>query len=103
MRNAECFSMLQLASWGMYFEESITNTQSYSEGASKMVQWKESRNIVQIRRDGGMTAEVQLTLVRNLEGTGRSVATALWSRAPIDKVIKAFLPQFLLVDEGCTS
>lgn len=77
MRNAERFSMLQLASWVTYFEEFVTNTQSYSEGESKMVQWKESRNIVQICRDGGMTGEVQLKLVRNLEGTGTSIPTAL--------------------------
>lgn len=51
-----------------------------------------------------MTAEVQLKLklVRNLKATERSVPTALWSRGFIDKIIKAFLPLFLLVGEGCT-
>lgn len=55
-----------------------------------MVHWKESRN-VQICRDGrGMTAEVQLQLVRNLEGIGRSVPTAFF-----EKIIKVFFYLYL--------
>lgn len=33
-----------------------------------------------------MTAEVQLKLVRNPEGIGRSLPTALWSKGPIEKL-----------------
>lgn len=50
-----------------------------------------------------MTAEVQLKLVRNQEGIGRSVQTALWSKGHIEKITKAFLLLFLSVGEGCTS
>lgn len=68
-----------------------------------MIHCKESRNIVQNCRDGAsMTAEVQLKLVKNLEGMGRSVQTALWSKGPIEKNIEAFLPLFLSIGEGCT-
>lgn len=55
------------------FEESVTNTQSYTEGESKVVHWKECRNIAQMWRGGGMTSKVQLKLklARNLKGSRR--------------------------------
>lgn len=56
-----------------YFEESVTATQSYKEGESKMIFRKECRNIAQMCRGGGVTDKVQLKLklAGNLKGSRR--------------------------------